>query len=142
MEPLTVPGTLDSLKAVAQYVVAASTAATLDKKTTYRLRLAIDEIATNIVIHGYEEAGREGSIYLFTDIDAQTLTVTLEDNGIPYDPKMRADPDDLSQPIEQRQIGGLGVYLAIQGVDKFLYEYVGDRNRNIFVMNRPVAPQT
>lgn len=142
MEPLTVPGTLDSLKAVAQYVVAASTAAGLDKKTTYRLRLAIDEIATNIVIHGYEETGREGSIYLFTDIDAQTLTVTLEDQGIPYNPNTRAEPEDLSQPIEQRQIGGLGVYLAIQGVDKFLYEYEGDRNRNIFVMNRPVAPKT
>lgn len=67
MEPLIVSGTLDSLGAIAQYVMAAAAAAGLDKKTSYNLRLAVDEIATNIVTHGYEEAAREGVLALRTE---------------------------------------------------------------------------
>ncbi|MEQ8963773.1 MAG: ATP-binding protein, partial [Coleofasciculus sp. C2-GNP5-27] len=60
LEPLTVSGTLDSLGAIAQYVLQAAQAANLDKKASYNLRLAVDEIATNIIIHGYEDVGLEG----------------------------------------------------------------------------------
>jgi len=135
MENLTVAGTLDSLGAIAKYVMAVAAATGLDKKTSYNLRLAVDEIATNIIIHGYEEAGREGVLDLQAFVDEQTLTISLQDTGVPYNPNQRLTPDDLDQPLEQRKIGGLGVYIAIQGVDKFIYERVGDRNHNIFVVN-------
>jgi anti-sigma regulatory factor (Ser/Thr protein kinase) len=136
MEPLTVPGTLDSLGNISQYVIAAATAAGLDKKTSYRLRLAVDEIATNIIVHGYEEAEREGSLEVQADINEQDLTILIEDTGVPYDPTQKQPPTDLDLPLEERQIGGLGVYLATQDVDKFSYERVGNRNRNIFIVNR------
>ena len=134
MKKLTVPGTLDSLEVIAQYVMAVAAATGLDNKASYSLRLAVDEIATNIIIHGYEEAGREGVLDLQAFVDEQSLTISLEDTGVPYDPTERPNPDDLDLPIEQRQMGGLGVYLAIHGVDKFIYERVGDRNHNIFVV--------
>jgi anti-sigma regulatory factor (Ser/Thr protein kinase) len=135
MENLTVAGTLDSLDAIAKYVMAVAAATGLDKKTSYNLRLAVDEIATNIIIHGYEEAGREGVLDLEAFVDEQTLTISIKDTGVPYNPNQRLTPDDLDQPLEQRKIGGLGVYIAIQGVDKFIYERVGDRNHNIFIVN-------
>jgi len=135
MENLTVAGTLDSLDAIAKYVMAVAAATGLDKKTSYNLRLAVDEIATNIIIHGYEEAGREGVLDLQAFVDEETLTISLKDTGVPYNPNQRLTPDDLDQPLEQRKIGGLGVYIAIQGVDKFIYERVGDRNHNIFIVN-------
>jgi anti-sigma regulatory factor (Ser/Thr protein kinase) len=135
MEPLTVAGTLDSLGAIAQYVLAAAAAAGLDKKASYKLRLAADEIATNIIIHGYQEAGRSGELICHATFDEQVLTICIEDTGIPYDPTEKPDPDDLNKPLEERRIGGLGVYLAIQSVDLLLYERVGNRNRNILVMN-------
>lgn len=139
MEPLTVAGTLDALGAIAKYVIAAANAAGLDKKTSYRLRLAVDEIASNIVIHGYDEACLSGDIDLQATIDDSTLTIVIEDTAISYDPCAQETPDNLDKPIELRPHGGLGVYLAIQGVDKFMYEREGDRNRNIFVMNRPAT---
>lgn len=139
MEPLTVEGKLDSLGAIAQYVIAAATTAGLDKKATYRLRLAVDEIATNIIVHGYEESNLEGDITLSAEIDEKCLSITLEDTGPVYDPATRPDPENLNQPMEERSIGGLGVYLAFQGVDRFTYERAGDRNRNIFVTNRPAT---
>lgn len=141
MQSLTVPGTLDSLKPIADFVLAAAAAVDLDKKAAYKLRLAIDEIATNIILHGYEEAGLEGEVQLSAVIDDQKLEISLEDQAIPYDPLQTeaVEEEELQRPLAERRMGGLGVYLAIQGVDQFRYERVGDRNRNIFVMNRPQA---
>jgi len=135
---LIVEGELDSLKEIAKYVMSAADSIGLDKKASYGLRLAIDEIATNIIVHGYEESQIEGVIKIFADINETTLTITLEDSGIPYDPTSKAPQEDLDVPIEQRQIGGLGVYLALQNVDAFRYKRTEMSNVNIFVMNRPV----
>jgi serine/threonine-protein kinase RsbW len=137
MEPLTVPGTLDSLTIIGQYVNAAAAAAGLDKKVAYRLRLAVDEIATNTIIHGYEEASRAGDVLVRSALDQAALTITLEDTAGPFDPRNRLRPDHIDLPIEERPIGGLGVYLTTESVDRFEYEYVGNRNRNIFIVNRP-----
>ena len=141
MESLKVSGKLESLSAIAQYVMAAAKTAGLDKKASYKLRLAVDEIATNIITHGYEEAGLEGEVQLQAKIDDKTLTLWIEDTGEAYDPtkKKTVAEEMLNRPLEERPIGGLGVYLAIEGVDKFIYERVGDRNRNIFVVNRPLG---
>ena len=57
MDSMVVPGVLDSLSAIGRYVLGAAWAAGLDKRAAYRLRLAVDEIATNAVLHGYQEAG-------------------------------------------------------------------------------------
>ena len=140
MQPLTVPGALESLEPIGKYVLAAAAEAGLDKKRSYALRLAVDEIATNSILHGYREAGLEGTLSVRADIDEQALTITLEDSGVAFDPTTFRPPteEDLSRPLEERPIGGLGVYLAIQGTDEFAYKRVGKRNRLIFVMNRAV----
>ncbi|MDZ8104950.1 MAG: ATP-binding protein [Nostoc sp. DedQUE12a] len=141
IEPLTVPDSLDSLKAIANYVMQAAGAAGLNKKSAYKLRLAVDEIATNIIVYGYQQAGHSGVLNLQAQFNEQALTISMEDTGVRYDATQTQTPDDLDQPLEQRQIGGLGVYLAINGVDKFIYERVGDRNRNIFIVNRTRIPE-
>jgi serine/threonine-protein kinase RsbW len=135
---LTVPGELDSLAAIAEFVMTATSNAGLEKKAAYRLRLAVDEITTNIIIHGYEEANITGVLNLQAEIDEKTLTLKIEDTGNIYDPQEQSLPDeeDFHKPLEQRKIGGLGVYLALQGVDKFVYERVSDRNHNILIVNR------
>ncbi|MBD2164609.1 ATP-binding protein [Calothrix membranacea FACHB-236] len=137
MTTLTLPGTLDSLGAIAKYVMEAAQTAGLDKKATYKLRLAVDEIASNIIIHGYEEAHLEGEIDVSADIDESRLTIIIEDTGAKYDPyeTVAVEEEQLKKPLDERPIGGLGVYLAIQGVDKYLFERVGNRNRNIFIVN-------
>lgn len=130
MKPATVPATLDSLEDIAEYVMAAATSARLGKRASYRLRLAVDEIATNIIVHGYKEAGLQGALELHAETDEGVLTIAIEDSGVAYDPRQASVPDT-TIPLEQRPIGGLGVYLAIRSVDEFLYERVGERNRTI-----------
>lgn len=136
MNQLIVPGKLDSLSQIAQYVLAAAAEAELEKKASYGLRLAVDEIATNIILHGYEESGREGNLELWAELSDRNLIIFIEDTAVTYDPIEQALPDDLDKHPHEKSIGGLGVYLAIQGVDKFSYERVENRNRNIFTVDR------
>lgn len=129
------------MQAIAQYVLAAAAAAGLDKKASYKLRLAVDEIATNIITYGYEQAGWEGVVDLGADIDEKTVTIYIEDTAPRFDPfeKLALEESRLDLPMAERPMGGLGVYLAIEGVDKFVYERLKDRNRNVFVVNRVAA---
>jgi serine/threonine-protein kinase RsbW len=136
LKTLTVPGTLDSLGPIRGFVQAAAAAAGVDRKRAYRLQLAVDEIATNIITHGYAETGSEGNIELAAWLSDVALTISLEDTAIPYNPLDQAQPEALDAPLESRPEGGLGVFLAIRSVDNFLYERHGNRNRNVFIVNR------
>jgi len=141
MDTLVVPGTLDALSPIRERVNRASAAAGLSNDAAYQLSLAIDEIATNIVLHGYKENDRSGDIRVeITQTDTE-LIVVLEDTAPEYDPRNRKMPTDadLGKPLEEREIGGLGVYLALQGVNRFDYEWTNGRNRNIFAMTRGPA---
>ncbi len=137
METLILPGSLDSLSAIAQYVKEISAMANLDQKTTYKLRLAVDEIATNIFIHGYEEAGIKGEISISGKIEDQKLMIIIQDTGEYFDPQDKVDVEieNLDKPIEEKPIGNLGIYLAVDGVDQFYYDRKGNTNYNTFVIN-------
>lgn len=139
LTPLTVPGELESLKAIREYVTGATSMAGLDKLLTNRLRLAVDEIVTNSIVHGYQESGQEGDIWIRARLEDDRLTVIVEDEGPYYDPTQHRIPsaEDLGQPLDTREIGGLGIYLAIRSIDEFRYERTATRNRNIFVVYRP-----
>src|SRR5262245_61365790 len=139
---LTVPARLDSLDAVASLVLTAAQAAGLNPRATYRLRLAVDEFVTNIILHGYAEATTAGTVDVRIELDDEALGVVLEDTGVPFDARQLPPPNDLDLPLEERRIGGLGIFLALEGVDDFAYERIGNRNRNRFVMNRRRAATT
>ncbi|MDJ0899553.1 MAG: ATP-binding protein [Xenococcus sp. MO_188.B8] len=136
LKPLTVPGKLESLTAIANYVINATRLAHLDKKATYKLRLAVDEIATNIIQHGYAEPGLTGQIICSAQLDHFHLTIALEDWGVAYNSPKHIPPSNLQQPLTERAMGGLGIYLAIKNVDDLQYERIGDRNLHTFIVRR------
>ncbi|MGF1492663.1 MAG: ATP-binding protein [Microcoleaceae cyanobacterium] len=133
-ESLVVPAQLESLDQIAQYVRQVGKQANLDIKKINRLRLAVDEIVTNIILYGYSDANTEKVLELTSHSDPKGLALSIEDMGIPFDPTQHQIPDNLDQPLEEREIGGLGIYLARTNVDQMFYERLGDRNRNTFVM--------
>lgn len=135
-DPIVVPGELSSLSPIRAYVKAAADAAGLSKKAAYRLQLAVDEIATNIITHGYDEAGLSGDVTVEAEINETELRVTLVDRATPFDPHSLATPEQIDMPLEERPIGGLGVFLAIENVDRYEYQYVDGRNCNTFVVKR------
>lgn len=141
MGHLVTPASVESLSSIGAFIMEAAAAAGLSKQAAYRLRLAVDEIATNSVHYGYAEANSPQPLELFSEMDEQSLKIVLQDRGIPYDPRERPPPADLHRPPEERNIGGLGIFLALEGVDEFQYERSGDVNRNIFIMRRTAPPQ-
>src|ERR1700687_4825708 len=130
MDPLTLPATLESLEPLVEYVRSAAAAAGLDRKATYRLRLAVDEIATNIITHGYAEANLAGDVVVHTSVEDEQLVVTLEDWAPAFDPRLQEEPDHIDKPSDERPIGGLGVFLALKSVDGLDYEYRANKNSN------------
>ena len=140
LEPLTVAGRLDEVTQLMDYVAWAAAAAGLGEQATYRLCLAVDEIATNIVTYAYDEAGREGDLTVWATTGEDDLRITLRDGGDPFDPRAIAPPADLHKPPDQRRNGGLGIFLAMWGVDEFLYERDGDQNQSTFVVNLTAKP--
>lgn len=138
IEPLMLSGHPDSLgdslSKLRKYVTEVSNRVGLESQAMHRLRLAVDEIAANIIMYGYANANPAGMIEVFATFDEGRLKIVLEDTGAPYDPRQRELPDNFDDPLETREIGGLGVFLAFKNVDEFDYERDGNRNRNVFVM--------
>ena len=141
---LTLPGTLDSLEPVRDYVSRVTKAAGLDDSTIYQICLAVDEIATNVVMHGYEEAGLSGNLTVSSSVENGKLVIQLADTGKSYDPSKHdiPDEDDLALPLEERRIGGLGILLAYQGVDDLQYESSehGNVHRFVKALPEPASP--
>lgn len=135
MESLTLPGNLESLSSLRDFVRSAAGSAGLDKSAAYRLGLAVDEVATNIVTHGYDEAGLVGAIKIWSEVDADALRIHLEDTGTPYDPTKYREVD-IAQPLENRREGGFGVFLALRSVDELQYANSPGKNRHTFVVRR------
>lgn len=120
----------------------------LDKCTLYRLRLAIDEIATNVILHGYGQPDpaqwqdSSGPIpWLGLRVAAETrdsLTLALEDGAAPFDPSVvgATPPERLAQSPKERAEGGLGLFLANRSVEELDYERVDNVNRNLFTVSR------
>lgn len=136
MDSFVAPGTVESLGPIREFVRSKAAEAGLDKKRAYRLQLAVDEIAANIALHGYEEQGLSGDIAVQAELEPDRLVITLVDSAIPYDPYSRVMPEDLDAPLQDRAIGGLGVFLAINNVDQFLYRFNDGQNHNTFVVQR------
>lgn len=117
------------------YVAWAAAAVGLSEQATYRLCLAVDEIATNIVTYAYDRAGRSGDLTVWADSNDVDLRIILQDWGDPFDPREMAPPDDLDKPPDQRRNGGLGIFLAMWGVDEFYYQRESTHNQSTFVVH-------
>lgn len=135
MQEKTFPGTLDSLAPVRAYVTEAGRAAGLDSAKIYKLCLAVDEIATNIVLHGYEEVGLKGDIAIEALQERGQLIIRLLDHGRTYDPDQVPNPD-LGNPLNQES-GGWGLFLSKTGVDQFDYTSSESGNVHLFAMHLP-----
>ncbi|MEJ7668410.1 MAG: ATP-binding protein [Casimicrobiaceae bacterium] len=90
-----------------------------DADVNYALRLAVEEVCTNLIEHGY--AGRPpGPIEVTADRGADRVTLTIRDRAPPFDPASSPAPD-LTSDLEHREPGGLGWYLVKQLIDEVRY---------------------
>jgi len=95
----------------------------------YDMQLAVDEACTNIISHGY--AGMDpGSIILDLNIDSDKITISLTDFGHAFEPSSTPIPD-VDAPIEERELGGFGLFFIQQSMDEIDYQVTEDGNKMI-----------
>jgi len=129
VKTLTLPAQLSSLKIIGQFIITVCQEAGISSKRAYKLRLAVDELVTNTIVHGHANSTTESTIEINAEIELVNLKITIIDTGLPYDPRERVfDESILSQPIDERPIGGLGVFLSLQSVDDFSYQTIEQKN--------------
>jgi anti-sigma regulatory factor (Ser/Thr protein kinase) len=90
------------------------------------LELAVDEVCTNIIQHGYDP-DRQGEISLTIELDTDEARITVVDSGRPFSPDEAAEPD-LEAPWDERPVGGLGWHLVRSVVDEIHYRRDGSEN--------------
>jgi sigma-B regulation protein RsbU (phosphoserine phosphatase) len=135
VEPLVIPSATAWMPLVVDFVRAVAAEAGLSAEATYRLRLAVDEIVSNIVGHGYVESGHDGLVRLRARVTDDAVEVIIEDDAPIFDPQATPAPG-VDLPADERPVGGLGLFLAQHCVDDLRYERRGDLNRNILVVRR------
>ena len=99
-----------------------------DHKTAYKVRLALDELLTNVVSYAYEykEGGEIEISYKIAD-DPRSITLSIADEGKAFNPLETEDPD-LALDVSERKIGGLGIFLVKNVMDEIDYRRENERN--------------
>lgn len=122
----TFPAVLESLADISAFVNEATHQCKMTEREAWHVQLAVDEAATNIIQHAYgEQPG--GSMDIAWDIDAGVLTIVLRDRGARFEPAAVPTPD-IHSSFEERQAGGLGIYLMNKLMDEVLYRFDTDGN--------------
>ena len=122
----TFPASLESLVAISAFVNTATHQCKMSEREAWHVQLAVDEAATNIMQHAYGDTG-SGTLAVSWSIDGGVLTVVLHDHGQPFDPALVPVPD-IHSPFEDRQAGGLGIYLMNKLMDEVTYRFTDAGN--------------
>ena len=126
MQTATFPGRYENLQKIGEWVEKAAIEAGLDDSAVYAVQLAVDEAATNIIEHAYGAEG-VGDIHCTAEITDHGLTVTLRDNGRPFQPEEVPAPN-LNRPIEEIEPHGLGLFLMRKMMDEVDFEFTAQGN--------------
>src|SRR6185295_7891269 len=98
----------------------------LSAEISHNLKVALDEILTNVISYAYADGGEHSIITRFA-LEQGELTVEVEDGGRPFNP-LNAPEADTKQSLEERPIGGLGIHLVRKLIDELQYRRQNDRN--------------
>jgi len=124
------PATFESMRPILKFVTTHAADANLDADAVYQCKLAVDEAATNIIEHAYE--GGSGDITIEILKEDGACEIQLIDTGKAFDPAHVPSPK-IGAPLEQRQPGGLGIFLMHRVMDEVRYLPGPPYNRLILV---------
>ena len=100
-------------------------------KGQMQIDVAVEEIFVNVASYAYEDGNGSCTIHVDTDPVNTYVTITFIDEGIPYNPLAKEDPD-VTLSADEREIGGLGIFIVKKSMDKTAYERKD--NKNVFSM--------
>ena len=128
----------ESLDAIREFAAQAARDAGMDDASIYAVELSTDEACSNIIEHAYASTAA-GDIECTCASDDQILTIVLRDHGCPFDIMSIPQPD-METILEERRVGGLGVYLMRKLMDEVVYEN-NNESGNVLTLTRKLKSE-
>ena len=107
-----------------------------DAKTVFALNLSLDEVFTNIVMYGYKNDSTKTIDIELEKID-NNIVATISDTAPHFNPLIDVKTPDTDSTLDERNIGGLGVFFVKKNMDKVSYKY--ENGKNQLSMMRKIA---
>ena len=127
--------TLSELNALCRHLEDCGDVMDLPQKCLFEINLGLDELFTNIITYGFEDES-EHQIKFSLVKDKETLVVQVEDDGKPFNP-LDVASHEVSQDLDEANIGGLGIHLIKKMMDDIVYQRVEGKNK--LVLKKCVA---
>lgn len=130
---LTLHNNVQEASLLAPFIETIATENGLDHSLTMELNLAVEEAVVNVMEYAYPQ-GETGEVTIEVSLADDLLDINIIDSGAPFDPTQKSDPDT-SLPVEERSIGGLGIFLVRQVMDTVFYRRDNGKNILTFTKN-------
>ena len=124
---ITVMADVKNLEAVTAFVDEGLEQFDCSPRIQMQLDIAVDELFSNIAYYAYQPGTGEATVRLEITEEPACVMLTFIDGGIPYDPLSHADPDT-TLSAQERQIGGLGIFMVKKSMDEVSYQYTDGKN--------------
>ena len=121
----TFAASMDTIPDIVGFVSETASAMGVHPKRVMHLELAVEEAAVNICSYAYEIP--PGEVTIRISRETEVVRIELVDTGVPFDP-LAADAPDIKSELENREVGGLGIFLIRRMLDEVHYSRSGDRN--------------
>ncbi|MDD5952367.1 MAG: ATP-binding protein [Oscillospiraceae bacterium] len=127
MKKLTVDAIKENIEVVTQFVDEQLEEFNCSMKAQMQINIAIDELFGNIAAYAYNPEIGPATVCVQVVGEPLSVVITFMDHGVPFDPLQQKSPDT-TLSAEEREIGGLGIYMVKQSMDDISYEYKDGKN--------------
>ena len=127
MQELNIEAKVENLDKVNDFINKTIGEVNCSKKAIMQLGVIVEEIFVNIASYAYPDEVGFATVQVEVKDNPPAIDLTFIDSGVEYNPLANEDPD-LDVAVEERQIGGLGIYLVKNMVEKIYYKYEGGKN--------------
>ena len=127
MKEITIAATVENIDVVTDFVNEQLESCDCPIKAQMQIDIAIDELFSNIAHYAYNPETGDATVRVEVVEDPMAVVITFIDKGIPYDPLKKADPNT-ALSAEEREIGGLGIFMVKKSMDEVTYEYKDGQN--------------
>ncbi|WP_026527415.1 ATP-binding protein [Butyrivibrio sp. VCD2006] len=127
MKEITLEAKVDNLNNVMVFIDEELESAGCTMKAQMQIDVAVEELFVNIASYAYGDGTGNATIIADVDGAASKATITFIDEGVPYDPLAKDDPD-VTLSAAERQIGGLGIFIVKKSMDDVIYKYEDGKN--------------
>ncbi|QFJ54299.1 ATP-binding protein [Pseudobutyrivibrio xylanivorans] len=127
MKSIVIDAIIENLPKVMEFIDINLEEAECNMKAQTQIEISVEELFVNIVNYAYEgKVGKAEITYEYSD-KPKNVKIQLIDSGVPYNPLAKDDPD-ITLSVDEREIGGLGIFMVKKNMDDVQYDYIDGQN--------------